>query len=303
MHVGRGLFIVVLASLYLLSFSFLTGYFACFSDMLCAFLPANRPMGIIASACGLFLILSLRTRWFANLNSLFVCAFLAAILLILAQISTKCESVTLETQTNLRELPCFLPILFASFTMQTVCPYIYGNLNGRRNTIRGALFLGSLIPGVIYALWMIYALKTASQNSAFWERLQAHEVSVGELIAFLCDTLPYTSVGAILKTVTILGVVTSAIGYGIGLLQSLQNIFPKPLARILICLIPAVINLFAPNLFIHILTFIGMISAVFTIFVPYYLMVRHMKQRSWSGWFCLVFGLTIVLCEIWYEWT
>ena len=303
MHVGQCLFIIALVSLYLLSFSFLTGYFACFSDMLCAFLPVKRSVGIIASACGLFLILSLRTRWFANVNSLFVGAFLAAILLILAQISTRCASVRLETQTNLRELPCFLPILFASFTMQTVCPYIYGNLNGRRNTIRGALFLGSLIPGVIYALWMIYALKTASQSPAFWQRLQAHEVSVGELIAFLCDTLPYASVGMILKTVTILGVVTSAIGYGIGLLQSLQNIFPKPLARMLICLIPAVINLFAPNLFIHILTFIGMISAVFTIFVPYYMTVRHMKQRSLSGLFCCLFGVIVVLCEILYEWT
>ncbi len=301
-HVGRGLFIVALTSLYLLSLSFLTGYFACFSDMLCAFLPVNRSIGIIASACGLFLILSLRTRLFSNLNSLFVFAFLAAILLILLQIAMKCSSGAIETQANLRELPCFLPILFASFTMQTVCPYIYKNLDGQKKTIRRALFLGCLIPGVIYALWMICVLKTASQDPALWQRLRAHEISVGELIAFLCDRLPYASVGAILKTVTALGVVTSAIGYGVGLLQSLQNLLPKPLARFFICFLPAVINLFAPNLFIHILTFIGMISAVFTIFVPYYLTVRHMKQRSLSGLFCFLFGLTVVICEIVYEW-
>ena len=301
-HVGRWIFVVALTSLYLLSLSFLTGYFACFSDMLCAFLPVNRSIGIIASACGLFLILSLRTRLFSNLNSLFVFAFLAAILLILLQISTSCSSGTLETQTNLRELPCFLPILFASFTMQTVCPYIYKNLNGQKKTVRRALFLGCLIPGIIYALWMICVLKTASEDPTFWERLRAHEVSVGELIAFLCDTLPYASVGTVLKTVTALGVVTSAIGYGIGLLQSSQNLLPKPLARFFICFLPAVINLFAPNLFIHILTFIGMISAVFTIFVPYYLTVRHMKQHSLSGLFCFLFGLTVVICEILYEW-
>ena len=134
-HVGRWIFVVALTSLYLLSLSFLTGYFACFSDMLCAFLPVNRSIGIIASACGLFLILSLRTRLFSNLNSLFVFAFLAAILLILLQISISCSSGTIETQTNLRELPCFLPILFASFTMQTVCPYIYKNLNGQKKTV------------------------------------------------------------------------------------------------------------------------------------------------------------------------
>ena len=302
MHVGKTIFVVAVTSLYLLSLSFLTGYFACFSDMLCAFLPVNRSLGIIASACGLFLILSLQTRWFSNLNSLFVFAFLAAILLILFQIATRCSSGMIETQTNLRELPCFLPVLFASFTMQTVCPYIYNNLGGRRRQVRLALLLGCLIPGLIYALWMICVLKTASQEPAFWQRLRAHEVSVGELIAFLCDTLPYASVGTILKTVTALGVVTSAIGYGVGLLQSLQNVLPKPSARFIICFLPAVINLFAPNLFIHVLTFIGMISAVFTIFVPYYLTVRYMKQRSLSGLFCFLFGLTVVICEIVYEW-
>ena len=170
------------------------------------------------------------------------------------------------------------------------------------NRLPRALFLGCLIPGIIYALWMIYVLKTASEDPMFWQRLRAHAVSVGELIAFLCDRLPYASVGAVLKTVTALGVVTSAIGYGIGLLQSLQNLLPKPLARFFICFLPAVINLFAPNLFIHILTFIGMISAVFTIFVPYYLTVRHMKQHSLSGSFCFLFGLTVVICEILYEW-
>ena len=301
-HVGRWIFVVALASLYLLSLSFLTGYFACFSDMLCAFLPVNRSIGIVASACGLFFILSLRTRFFENLNSLFVFAFLTAILLILLQIGTTCSSGQIETKTNFLEFPCFLPILFASFTMQTVCPYIYNNLEGRRKTIRRALLIGSLIPGIIYALWMICVLKTVAQDPMFWQRLQANNVSVGELIAFLCDTLPYASVGTILKTVTVLGVVTSAIGYGIGLLQSVQNIFPKPLARFLICLVPAAINLLAPNLFIHILTFIGMVSAVFTIFVPYYLTVRHMKQRSLSGLFCFLFGVMIVICEIVYEW-
>ena len=301
-HVGKTVFIIAMTSLYLLSLSFLTGYFACFSDMLCAFLPVNRSIGIVASACGLFLILSLRTQLFSNLNSLFVFAFLAAILLILLQIATKCSSGTIETQTNLRELPCFLPILFASFTMQTVCPYIYKNLNGQKKIVCRALFLGCLIPGLIYALWMICVLKTASEDPTFWQRLRAHEISVGELIAFLCDRLPYASVGAVLKTVTALGVVTSAIGYGVGLLQSLQNILPKPFARFFICFLPACINLFAPNLFIHILTFIGMISAVFTIFVPYYLTVRHMKQRSLSGLFCFLFGLTVVVCEILYEW-
>ena len=44
------------------------------------------------------------------------------------------------------------------------------------------------------------------------------------------------------------------------------------------------------------------VGAVFTIFVPYYLTVRHMKQRSLSGLFCFLFGLTVVICEIVYEW-
>lgn len=298
-YTGKRLFVLTLTSIYLLSFSLLTGYFSCFSDTFSRFCSLRYETVVCLSAVGLFCILSLNAKWFANLNSSFVCVLMAAILLAILYVGAAYPQVQVQTETRWRELPGFLPIIFTSFIMQTICPRIYNDLAGNRKKISRALLLGISVPGIIYMLWVICVLKNITAHDAgFLQRLRAHNVSVGELIGFLCDTSPYPFIGTVLKILTLLSIVTSAIGFAIGLLQSLQFLLPKVAARIIVCLIPAALNFISQDMFVRVFAFSGAIATVFMIFVPYYLIKKQTKRGSFGGIVCCVFGIVIVLCEL-----
>ena len=298
-YAGKRLLALTLVSIYLLSFSLLTGYFSCFSDTFSRFCSLRYETVVCLSACGLFCILSLNAKLFANLNSSFVCVLLTAILLAIIYVGKAYSDVEIQTETCWRELPGFLPIIFTSFIMQTICPRIYGDLAGDRKKISRALILGISVPGIIYILWVVCVLKNiTAHDPEFLQRLRSHEISVGQLIGFLCDTSPYRSVGTLLKILTLLSIMTSAIGFAIGLLQSLQVLLPKTAARLVVCLIPAVLNFISQDMFVRVFAFSGAIATVFMIFVPYYLIKKQTGKSSFGGIICCIFGIIIVTCEL-----
>ena len=298
-YCGKRIFALTLTSIYLLSLSLLTGYFSCFSDTFSRFCSFSYETVVCLSAVGLFCILSLNAKLFANLNSSFVCVLLAAILLAIFYVGTAYSHVEVQTETRWRELPGFLPVIFTSFIMQTICPRIYGDLTGDRKKISRALILGISVPGIIYMLWVACVLKNITAHDAeFLQRLRAHDVSVGELIGFLCSTSPHPSIGTILKILTLLSIMTSAIGFAIGLLQSMQFLLPKTAARIVVCLVPAILNFISQDMFVRVFAFSGAIATVFMIFVPYYLIKKQTGKGSFGGIVCCVFGIVIVLCEL-----
>ena len=298
-YTGKRIFALTLTSIYLLSFSLLTGYFSCFSDTFSRVCSFRYETVVCLSAIGLFAVLSMHAKWFANLNSSFVCILLAAILLAIIYIGMSYPQVEIQTKTRWQELPEFLPVIFTSFIMQTLCPRIYNDLAGDRKKISRALILGISVPGIIYMLWVVCVLKNITANAPeFLQRLRSHQVSVGQLIEFLCDTSPYSFVGTILKILTLVSIITSAIGFAIGLLQSLQFLLPKVAARIIVCLVPAVLNFISQDMFVRVFAFSGAIETVFMIFVPYYLLKKQTGKGSFGGLVCCVFGIVIVVCEL-----
>ena len=298
-YTGKRIFALTLTSIYLLSFSLLTGYFSCFSDTFSRFCSFRYETVVCLSAVVLFCILSLNAKWFANLNSSFVCVLMAAILLAIIYVGAAYPHVKIQTETRWRELPGFLPIIFTSFIMQTICPRIYGDLAGDRKKISRALLLGISVPGIIYMLWVMCVLKNITAHDAeFLQRLRAHEISVGQLIGFLCDTSPYPFIGTLLKILTLLSIMTSAIGFAIGLLQSLQVLLSKTAARLVVCLVPAALNFISQDMFVRVFAFSGAIATVFMIFVPYYLIKKQTGKGSFGGMICCIFGIIIVACEL-----
>lgn len=298
-HVGKCVFALTLSSIYLLSFGLLVGYFSCFSDTFSRVCSVNYNMTVWLSAGGLFLILSLDAKRFANLNSSFVTVLLTAILAAIVYVGISYPGVEIKTETHWKELPGFLPVLFTSFIMQTLCPRIYNDLAGDRKKISRALILGISIPGIIYMLWVVCVLKNITANDLeFLKRLQLHQISVGQLIEFLCNTSPHPFIGSLLKLLTLLSVITSAIGFALGLLQSLYVFLSKPLARFVVCFLPAAINLISPDMFVRMFSFSGAIATVFMIFVPYYLIKKQTGKGSFGGMVCCIFGVIIVACEL-----
>ena len=296
---GKKAFGITLASFYLLSFSLLTVYFSCVSDTIKTFCHFGQTTGILICGCGLFGVLSLKTRIFSRLNTCFVGLLMVVIAVAIFQTCADGRQALPESPWQAKDLLAFLPVIFTSFGVQNVCHTIYGYLDGDKRKIRLAFFIGILLPAVVYIAWIACVLQTiASNDTVFYQRLQAHEVSVGELISFLCDCSHYKSLGFFLKTLTLLAVITSAVGIAIGLLQSMKELLSDKLARLLVCIVPVVINLTISDVFLKILSFGGMVATVFVFFMPYYLLKKQKQPLTVGEHVCCLFGIIVVLCEV-----
>ena len=235
---GKKAFGITMASFYLLSFSLLTVYFSCVSDTVNTFCRFGQTTGVLLCGCGLFGFLSLKTRVFSQLNTIFVGLLVVVIAIAIFQTRTDGHGMVAGGSVKFNDLLAFFPVIFTSFGVQNVCHTVYGYLDGNKRKISLAFLIGILLPAVVYIAWIACVLNTIASNDAvFYQRLQAHEVSVGELIAFLCDCSHYKSLGFFLKTLTLLAVITSAVGIAIGLLQSMKELLSDKLARLLVCIV------------------------------------------------------------------
>ena len=299
-NAGRSTFLITLSSYCLLLFGLLTAYFSCLADTFCTFCNVPSRTMVIICGVGLLALVNLRKDIFSRINSACVCILLLFIGVAIIHVCGNPNAVALKPKTHLQltELSVFLPTIFTSFGMQVLCSYACSYLDNDRRKISKATLLGVIIPATVYLLWIICVLKNvATHDAAFYQRLQAHQVSVGELIQFLCTSSHHPALGVFLKVLTLFAVITSTIGIAIGLLQPLQSFLPKNVSKIVLCFIPVIINLTVRDAFMKVLSFGGMMLTIFAIFVPYYLL-RKEKQQRLSDYFCLVFGLVIVLCEL-----
>ncbi len=296
---GKKAFGITMASFYLLSFSLLTVYFSCVSDTVNTVCHLGQTTGILICGLGLLGLLSLKTRVFSQLNTIFVGLLMVVIAVAILQTRTDGHGMVAGGSVKFNDLLAFFPVIFTSFGVQNVCHTVYGYLDGNKRKISLAFFIGILVPAMVYIAWIACVLHTiATNDAAFYQRLQAHEVSVGELIGFLCDCSHYKSLGLFLKLLTLLAIITSAVGIAIGLLQSMKELLSENVSRLLVCIVPVVINLTIPNVFLKILSFGGMVATIFVFFMPYYLLKKQGQKLTVGEHVCFLFGVIVVLCEL-----
>ncbi len=299
---GRNEFLISLTScFYTLSFSLLTVYFAGAADSLGAFLNLDINFLIPICALLLFAILGLKTHVFSKINSVLVVILMVAIVSSMINILTKTTNYQqIPASFNCSEIFTFLPIIFTSFGVQNVCPNVYEYLDGDRKKINLAFFVGILIPAVVYVAWISCVFQNVLATDVnFFQKLQEHQVSAGELTKFLCESSNSAYMENFFKILSLFAIATSAIGIGVGLLKSIREIINSShkTASAIICVVPALSAILIPNAFINILSFGGMIATVFVIFMPYYLLHKNNREEL-ADIICLIFGIIIVICEI-----
>ena len=299
-HGGNMLFAVTLSSFYLLFFGLLTVYFSCMADTMTTCSRLGKMPSIILCGCGLFLFLNLKTRLFSDLNSVFVVILLAVITVAVVSIRHMPETTATEIPFRAEEWIKAVPILFTSFGIQGSCAYFCFYLRNDFKRLKIAFCIGLLIPAVIYILWTLCCLRTAlSCDGAFYQRLQAHKVPVGELIRVLCESSRLPTMGVFLKLLTLFAVLTSTIGVATGLLQPLQAFLPKIVAKGVLCFVPVLINLTVAEAFLKVLSFGGMMLAILAILVPYKLLKPMGVQKTLPHRLCFIGGIAVVACELW----
>ena len=298
---GQKGFTISLLSFYTLSFSLLTVYFAGSADSLAAFINIDTNFLIPICALLLFAILGLETHQFSKFNSGLVVILMIAIFISMIKVHVGISEYHNVSTSKFSEIIAFLPIIFTSFGVQNICPNVYEYLEGDRKKINRAFFFGILIPALVYIAWISCVFQNILSTEAdFFQKLQNHQISAGELIKFLCESSKSPYMETFFKVLSLFAIATSAIGIGLGLLKSIRESVSKSskIARAIICVTPALFAILIPNAFINILSFGGMIATVFVIFMPYYLLKKKKICNNFCYTICLIFGIIVVICEL-----
>ncbi len=245
-------------------------------------------------------ILNLNVKSFSKLNSILVLILLSFIIVSILKIKIFNSLFDLIPLTKPLEIPNFITIIFTSFGIQNICHYVCDYLDNDRKKIKLAFLVGIMIPTIIYIIWISCVFQNIRfTNFVFFQKLQNHEVTVGELINFLCKSSGSFYMEIILKTLTLFAVITSALGIAIGLQKPMKEMIRKlqNLSDLFICFMPILFAIFVPDAFINILSFGGMIATIFVIFTPYFLMLKSKGSRVIHH-ICFIMGIIIVFCEI-----
>jgi len=233
------------------------------------------------------------------------------------------------SQINLKELPLLqnpgfqgkawyiaLPTIFTSFGFHVIFHTLTNYCQYDPKILKRAFFWGSLIPLVFYILWAGCVLGVIHHHSPlFYQKMVKGGVEVGELIQQLSHITRWPVIQILSWIGSILAIVTSAIGVGMGLVDGWRSYFnPKIngskgyyLSLSLTLLPPFFVALLLPNVFVSALGFAGMVLVGIAILLPLYLLYKVgsqgqvfyplLRYKILQG-IALLFGIGIIGCEV-----
>jgi tyrosine-specific transport protein len=209
-----------------------------------------------------------------------------------------------------------LPVVFTSFGFHIIFQALVRYCHMNKDMLKKAFFWGSLIPTVIYFFWTTSVLSIIyHSNPGFYAKLLENKVDVGDMIQQLSLISQWPAIQALSWWISILAILTSVIGVGLGLTHSwmhqLEHLAPrltcKHMASVVLTILPAyLLALLVPNAFISILGFAGLILVIIAIFLPYYLFYKGRFQSFFYPLLSvkslmiitIIIGLIITLSEI-----
>lgn len=192
-----------------------------------------------------------------------------------------------------------LPIVFTSFGFQLSIPSIIDYLGLNAEGIQKSLLWGSLIPAVVYVLWSFVTLGAIFQfDEALYVESTMNGTEVGHFIGALSHATQWPGLRYMSWVVTILAIVTSAIGVGLGLKHFWkEKISESELGRSLAStntkkeliagtgtvVIPYLISIVFKDAFMQALAFAGLNLLTLAVLVPLYLLVKSDKTEGSKG--------------------
>ncbi|MBN9542550.1 MAG: amino acid permease [Alphaproteobacteria bacterium] len=194
--------------------------------------------------------------------------------------------------TNLISVSESIAVIFTSFGFQIVSHSLTNYCNKDAKILKKAFFFGSLVPLLIYIVWTIGVITIVKQaDPAFYKHMLHNSVDVGDLVAKISQGASSNYLKELIWAVSVLAIITSALGVGMGLLDSWEkqlNISAKNLkkhvALVLVTLVPPfLIASYIPNAFISALSFAGIVNVIIVLVLPMYLLIK--SDHNGTGYF------------------
>lgn len=205
-----------------------------------------------------------------------------------------------------------IPVIFTSFGYKLVAHSATNYCDCEPATVRKAFFWGSLIPAFVYIVWNFGVLSVIYyRDLSFY--CEMGSVDVGTLVVHLSQMAKWPYLQVVVLWVSFFAIVTSIVGVGLGMCDTIKGMVSKLGIAISSCLVPFIaifpacfVAIMVPNAFLAILGFAGMILVSMDIFMPVYLFYKAgIRKTCYKGisFTVISIGISIagvfaIICEI-----
>lgn len=251
---------------------------------------------LIAFTLFVFMVLALKTWLIDSINRILFFGLIGALTIVIVGIGSHLQGANLpfvgEKINDTHAWLILLPVVFTSFGYQLTVPSIVAYLNLNPQHIKKSLGWGSLIPVIVYSLWSLVTLGILHQaDPASYHESLSNGQDVGHFIEVMTHVTQWPGLRHMSWIVSILAIVTSAIGVGLGIKSFWKEKLPqgkesRPLEFIsgaLAVVIPYMISHVLKDAFMQSLAFAGMILVTLAILIPIFLLFKAEKNDHDRG--------------------
>ncbi|AEI88887.1 amino acid permease [Candidatus Midichloria mitochondrii] len=325
LYSGKGAELLGILSIKIISYSllavFIYGISSVIQKMLIDF-GIDFDFKVIAflSTCSVIGTLSLSMGLIDRINRMLFYALLFSIGIIIFGLLIVMDWTTVPIGMSdgaFKDLRLAVPILFTSFGYQTIFATLVQYCRQDSSKLKKACFWGSFIPTITYILWFVVILVVINNYDPYFYSLMTNSlVDVGSMILKLSQIANITYMQIVIWCLSILAILTSLLGVGMGLMNSWEDIlnkgrvgasFPVKVKSLLLAFIPSLfIALVVPDAFIKMLSFAGMILVIIAVLLPLYLLQKIKTNKlhysiltsKFIRSIAAVLGIVIILMEI-----
>ncbi len=185
--------------------------------------------------------------------------------------------------THIETWSSLIPVVFTSFGFQVIFHTLTNYCNQNVKLLKSAFFWGSLIPAIIYIVWTCSVISVIfHENPDFYAQMINGKIEIGDLVIELTRIAKWPAIQVLVWWISLLAIITSLLGVGIGLFQSINTTFKNKMLSALITIIPPYITaIIIPNAFITVLGFAGLILSIIAIAIPVFLLEKIKNEKSY----------------------
>ncbi len=245
-------------------------------------------------------------------------AFIIAIVLLLGAL--KLDNLLVSGHFN--GIIASFPAIITAFILHNIIPTVRYYLRNDQRALRRVVIIGSLIPLVLYIVWVLAIIgniPSHGANSFDILYAQGSDANVGDLLTILSNNTPSSLIVGAINFVATISVTTSFLGTSISLYHFVQDLFGHKRDNamthtvfpiILTFIIPLLIVILYPNIFIMALSYAGVGATILFVLIPILIIKQMIKGgHNFSAAILhnqailnlsFVVGLGVVFIQFWF---
>lgn len=284
-------------------------------------MPEGLTSAIFVIFFGICVIIGTKTVDYVNrvLLSFKLIAFLIAIIMLFSAI----KLINLSTSGSITSIISSFPAIVCAFILHNIIPTIRTYLNYDRKILKRIVVIGSLIPLLLYILWVAAIIgNIPAHGSNSFEVLFAkgNSANVGDLLELLSLNAHNNMIMAAINFVATISVTTSFLGTSISLYHFVKDAFGHERSNIathviipviLTFVVPLLIVLIYPDIFIITLSYAGVGATILFALIPILIMRKLIRQGHNFSMKMLgnpilltlafIFGLGVIFIQIFFS--